>query len=190
MLQIAGYISGLLSVISYFPYIRDILKLTTKPERASWLIWSFLGSIAFFSQLAKGASDSLWLTGVQTFGVLIVFLLSIKFGYGGLRKLDIFSLIGAGFGLILWYLTNEPATALFIVIAIDAIGGFLTAIKSYREPESETLITWVLSGIAGVFAAIAVGSIDFILLSYPIYIFLINFAVVLAIILGRRNRTA
>ncbi|MFZ2521956.1 MAG: hypothetical protein WAX44_02215 [Minisyncoccia bacterium] len=184
MLQTAGYISGILSAISYIPYIRDILKLKTKPERASWLIWSVLGSVAFFSQFAKGADHSLWLTGVQTFGVLIVFLLSIKFGYGGLNKLDIFSLIGAGVGLFLWYITNEPAIALFIVIVIDAIGGILTVIKSYKEPESETTITWVLSGIAGIFAAIAVGSTNIILLSYPIYIFIINFSVVLSIFIG------
>jgi hypothetical protein len=187
MLLLAGYMSGILSALSYVPYVRDILKIKTKPERASWLIWTTLGSIAFFSQLAKGATDSLWLVGIQTLGVLIVFILSIKYGVGGLTKLDVFSLVMAGVGLILWYITQEPATALLIVIIIDFIGGALTVRKSYYDPESETLITWLLSGIAGIFAMFAVGSLNFILLAYPVYIFLINFAVVGAILVGRRR---
>ena len=186
-LVISGYIAGILSAISYVPYVRDIFKGITRPERASWLIWSVLGSIAFFSQLAKGATDSLWLTGVQTFGVLLVFLLSIKFGIGGLTKRDVIALIAAGAGIILWYLTKEAAVALFITIAIDAVGGVLTVIKSYEDPSSETISTWLLSGSAGIFAAIAVGKPDVVLLAYPLYILLINFSVVFAIHLGKRK---
>ncbi len=187
LLVISGYIAGILSAISYVPYVRDIFKGITRPERASWLIWSVLGSIAFFSQLAKGATDSLWLTGVQTFGVLLVFLLSIKFGIGGLTKRDVIALIAAGAGIILWYLTKEAAVALFITIAIDAVGGVLTVIKSYEDPSSETISTWLLSGSAGIFAAIAVGKPDVVLLAYPLYILLINFSVVFAIHLGKRK---
>lgn len=53
MSQFLGLVSGLVSIICYLPYIRDILKKTTKPERASWLIWTALGSIAFFLNLLK-----------------------------------------------------------------------------------------------------------------------------------------
>lgn len=187
MLQVLGLIAGFLSLVMFVPYIRDIFRHTTKPERASWLIWSVLGGIAFFSQLAKGASDSLWLTGVQTLGVFVIFILSIRYGAGGLVKRDIAALIAAGFGLLLWYLTNEAAIALLFVIVIDAIGGWLTVLKSYEDPGSETLSTWVLSGTSGVFAALAVGSVNYILLAYPVYIIAINYAVVIAILAGRRR---
>lgn len=66
MLQIFGYMSGIISIICILPYLRDIFRHTTKPERASWFIWTVLGSIAFFSQYAKGATDSLWMTAAQT----------------------------------------------------------------------------------------------------------------------------
>ncbi len=189
MLYFFGLISGVLSIIGGAPYVYDILKKTTKPERATWFIWSILGSIAFFSQFAKGATDSLWLTGAQTIIVLIIFLLSLKFGVGGFNRMDIAALIFAGIALILWYLTNEATVALFLVILIDAIGGMPTIIKSYEAPESESLISWLLFGISGIFAMVAVGSFNFILLSYPAYIFLFNVGVVAAILLGRkRNR--
>lgn len=187
MLQALGLFAGFLSIIMYIPYVRDIFRGTTKPERASWFIWAVLGGIAFFTQLAKGATDSLWLTLAQTIGVILISLLSIKYGVGGLTKRDVVALMGAGVGLFLWYLTSEAAVALIIVIIIDAIGGFLTVVKTYENPESETLSTWLLSGTSGIFAAFAVGSFNYILLAYPLYIIVINYAVVGALLLGRRK---
>ena len=188
MLQIFGYTSALLSIVMIVPYVRDIFRLKTKPERGSWFIWTFLGFIAFFSQLAKGATDSLWLTGGQTAAVLVVFLLSLKYGYGGLGKRDSRALIAAGAGLILWYVTREASFAILFVIIADSIGTLLTALKAYKDPKSETFSTWVMSATSGVFGALAVGSLNLILLAYPIYIALANSVIVGAISLGKRHK--
>ena len=190
MLQILGYISALLSIICILPYIRDILRLKTKPERGSWFIWTMLGFIAFFSQLAKGATNSLWLTVGQTTSVLIIFLLSLKYGYGGLGKRDLRALIGAGIGLVLWYLTREASFALIFVIIVDSIRTLLTLLKAYKDPESETLSTWIISGTSGIFGMLAVGSLNLILLAYPFYIVLANYIIVGAILLGGRRKKA
>lgn len=187
MLEIFGYISAILSILMILPYIRDILLFKTKPERASWLIWTVLGFISFFSQLAKGATDSLWLTGGQTFAVLIILLLSIKYGVGGLTKRDIRALIAAGIGLVIWYVTKEAAWALFIVIGIDSVGTSLTAIKSYEDPESETFSTWIISGTSGIFGTLAVGSFNLVLMAYPFYIIFANYLIVAMMLLGKRK---
>jgi hypothetical protein len=187
MLLIFGYFSAFLSIIMIIPYIRDIFKLETKPERGSWFIWMVLGFIAFFSQLTKGATDSLWLTGGQTAAVLVIFILSLKYGYGGLGKRDFQALVGAGVGLFLWYVTREASYALIFVIFVDGIGTLLTAIKSYNDPKSETLSTWVISGTSGIFGMLAVGNINLILLAYPFYIMLANYVIVGAITLGKRR---
>jgi len=187
MLQVFGYVSAILSIIMIIPYIWDILHKKAQPERGSWLIWTVLGSISFFSQMAKGATYSLWFTGTQTVAVLIILLFSIKYGYGGLAKRDTKALIGAGVGLVLWYLTKEAAIALFIVIMVDAIGVYLTTIKSYEHPESETLTMWLMSSASGFFGMLAVGGFNPILLLYPFYIVMANLVVVAAILLGRRN---
>lgn len=187
-LQIFGLLSGLIAGISYFPYIWDILKKSTKPERASWFIWSILGLVAFFSQLAKGATNSLWLTGVEVFFVFLIFLLSVKFGVGGLNTRDSAALFAASLGLILWYFTKEAATALIITILVDLTGTLLTVLKSFENPESETLLTWFLIGVSGILAMMAVGRFNVVLLLYPSYIACANLAVVLAIILGKRKK--
>jgi hypothetical protein len=190
MLQTFGYISAILSIIMIIPYARDIFRKVTRPERASWFIWTILGSIAFFSQLAKGATDSLWLTAGQTVAVLVIFGLSIKYGVGGLTKRDVCALSAAGIGLILWQLTDEALYALLIVIAIDSIGTFLTMIKAYREPETETISTWIMSGTSGAFGCLAVGTLNPILLAYPFYIFVANYTIVAAMLLGRKRKLA
>jgi hypothetical protein len=187
MLEVLGIISGILGFICIAPYIRDIYKKTTKPERASWLIWTILGGISFFSQLAKGASNSLWMTGANTLAVAVVFILAIRYGEGGLASRDIKALLVALLGLVAWYFTKEPAFALIIVILVDASGAILTILKAYEDPGSETMSTWFLSGLGGLVAAFAVGSFDWILLSYPIYICLANWSVIGAMILGKRN---
>ncbi len=187
MLQNFGHISAILSIIMIIPYVRDIFRKVTQPERASWLIWTVLGFIAFFSQWAKGATDSLWLTAGQTIAVLVIFLLSIKYGVGGLTNRDIKALVAAGLGLILWWVTSEPLYALLIVIGIDCIGSYLTMIKSYEEPESETLSTWVISGTSGIFGALAVGALSPVLLAYPVYIVIANYTIVVALFLGKKR---
>ena len=182
--QVAGYLSGVAILLSFLPYARDIFRHTTKPERVSWLIWSILGSISFFSQFAKGASYSLVMTGAQTIGDLLIFILAIKYGLGGLMKRDIIALIGAGIALWLWYLTSEAAFALFVVIFIDATGAVLTVIKSYQKPASETVSSWVLTFLGGLLACLAVGKFNPVLLAFPAYICLASLSILIAIYFG------
>jgi hypothetical protein len=88
-----------------------------------------------------------------------------------------------------WIITREAAIALLFVILIDVAASVLTMIKSYESPGTETLSTWILSGTSGFFGALAVGSWDIILLSYPMYIFIINFLIAGAVIAGtQKNR--
>ncbi len=187
-LALFGLVSASLSTVAYLPYIRDTLLRHTQPQRASWLIWSVLGSIAFFSQLYEGATDSLWFAGVQVSGTITVFLLSIRLGVGGfLNRRDRYVLALAALGLVAWYLTNTAVYALAITISISLLGGAVTVRKAYLNPQSETLSTWACSCIASVFAILAVGRLDPVILAYPVYLFTLNSAIVAAVLLGRRG---
>lgn len=188
LLWFLGVAAGVLSTIAYLPYIVDTTAGRTQPQRASWLIWSILGTIAFFSQIYEGATASLWFAGVQVSGTVTVFLLSIWKGQGVyLRKADYLVLAIAGVGLLLWYFTETAAYALAITISISLMGGALTVTKSYARPESETLITWVISLVASICALFAVGKFDPVLLAYPTYLFTLYTLFVGAILLGRRR---
>lgn len=181
-----GVLSGLLSALAFLPYIRDTLRGASQPLRSSWLIWSVLASISFASQVAEGAGASLWFAGTQTAGTVAVMLLSIRRGTGSyLRGSDGLVLLGAAVGLWLWAVTDAPAWALVISISISLMAGSVTVRKAYERPQTETLATWVLS-LAGACCAIAsVGTLTPALLAYPVYLLLLNGAIVLAILMGR-----
>ena len=186
VLVLLGVLSGVLSTFAYLPYVIDTIARRTQPQRASWLIWSVLGSIAFFSQLHEGASASLWFAGVQVGGTITVFVLSIGLGIGGfLNRGDCLVLLGALAGLVLWYFTETAIYAPSITISISLLGGSVTVLKAFRDPQSETMSTWFLSFIASACAIFSVGTLDWVILAYPLYLFTLNGAIVVAMLLGR-----
>jgi len=186
--QIAGYLSGVVALFSFVPYIKSIFAGKTKPERASWIIWAALSSAAFFPQLVEGASYSLFMTGAAAVGDFLIFFLSIKYGIGGLLKRDIFALVGLIVGLSIWYVTKEAVFALYIVMFIDAMGAVLTIIKTYHQPESESVSSWVLTFIGGILACVAVGSFNIILLSFPMYFAIVSLFILATVYLGFRKQ--
>ena len=97
------------------------------------------------------------------------------------------ALIGAGIGLFLWYITEEAAVALFIIMFIDATGAILTVLKSYENPTTETVSSWVFCAIGGLLGCVAVGSFNLILLAFPFYIFLASISILISIRLGFRR---
>lgn len=191
MLMVCGIVAGILSVFAFLPYIIDTLKFRTRPSRSTWMIWSVLASISFFSQLAEGATDSLWFAGVQTGGTIIIFLLSLHYGVGSLLdRFDFLVIICSVIGLWLWYTTHNAVYALAISITISILGGLLTLIKAYRWPGSETNFTWVVSFVAAIFAIISIGKVDVVMLAYPVYLFVLYGAIIVAIRMGRLRQEA
>lgn len=188
--QLFGLLTSIALLIGFTPYLIDIFRGKTKPERTTWFLWSVLGTIAFFSLWAEGATWSLILPGLDTLIVITIFVLSIPYGVGGLIKRDIISLVIALFGLLLWLITKEPLVALVVTLGVDSIGAMLTVIKTYEMPESETLFAWCMAVVAGIFGALSVGEWAPSLLLYPAYIIAANAAVAATILLGRKRRNA
>ncbi|MEO0381176.1 MAG: hypothetical protein AAF252_12980 [Pseudomonadota bacterium] len=183
--------SVFLSLCSYVPYIRDTLAGRTHPHRASWLIWSVLSSVALWSQMYEAETGALWFAAVQVGGTVTIFILSIRRGQGAIcQGRDLITLGAALVGLILWALTDTPAYALAITIFVSLLGGSVTVLKAYRAPETETLSKWFLCCIASWFAILSIGQANWVLLAYPVYLFTLNGAIIMAIMWGRAMRTA
>lgn len=181
-------LSAIISCIAFVPYISDTIAGRTQPQRASWLIWSTLSSIALASQIAEGAVQSLAFAAIQCGGTILIFLLSVHRGAGGyLNRRDGFVLLAAATGLGLWYLTNSAVYALGISITISLLGGLCTITKAYCDPGSETLSCWMLGLIASAFAVMSVGQLDWVLLAYPLYLVTLYSGIVAATLLGRNQ---
>ena len=55
-----GFFAGLLSLAAFVPYIIAIVKGVTKPNRATWWIWTTNGLILLASYYASGAESTVW----------------------------------------------------------------------------------------------------------------------------------
>jgi hypothetical protein len=163
------------------PYVRDIVRGSTRPHRGTWLIWGLLAIVVCVSQRADGASWSLVMAGTQAVLTSLVFVLAIRTGEGGLSAADGCLIAIAAGGMVGWVLVDEPMIATACVIAADLIAAAMMVPKVYRDPGSETLVTFVLAGAGGALAVGAVGAADLSLLCYPIYYCLVNWALALLI---------
>jgi dolichyl-phosphate-mannose--protein O-mannosyl transferase len=180
-----GIGAGLLQFIGMVPYFVDIVRRKTKPERATWWIWSLLNAVSLAAQIGAHARWSLLMTIGQSIVTLAVALLSLTHGYGTFHKKDLLAIVFALGGVGLWWLLNSPMAALLVVLAVDLVGFWLTIEKTWRAPETETLLTWVLCTVSGALGVLAVGKLNITQLLYPLYIMLGNLIMV-AIIIGRR----
>jgi hypothetical protein len=187
MAQLFGILSGLIALYSSFYYIRDIVRGNTKPHRMAWVIFITLSGISFFAQLAEGATNSLWFPLVLFVQAIIIFSLTLKFGVGGFGKYDIVSLVLAILIMIVWAVTKSPALAIICAVSVNTIGKLLVAVKTYRQPDTEYLPTWIYSVVASVLAALAVGKLDWILLITPVQNAL-TVGAIAAIIIYRRKQ--
>jgi hypothetical protein len=181
LVVILGLAAGLIGVLDTIPYVRDTLRGSTRPHRGTWLIWGVLAVVVSLSQYADGASWSLVMAGVQAVLTSLVFVLSVRRGEGGVSRADITMIAIAGAGVTGWIVADEPIVATACVVAADLIGAGLMVPKTYRDPDSETLITFAFASLGGALAAGAVGAIDVSLLLYPVYYCVINGAIALLI---------
>jgi hypothetical protein len=183
-----GLAAGACGIAAYPPYIRDIISGSTQPARATWLIWSILSVIALGSQLSAGAHWSIVMTIAKTFGAITVAVLALRYGSGGLSRGDVVALAAALGGLGLWLFMSQPLLALLLVIAVDAIGSWMTLRKALQQPDSETPATWLLNGASSLLGLLAVGSWRLTLMIYPAYLLLANGIIASVVITGQRRQ--
>jgi hypothetical protein len=186
-----GLAAGIIGVLGYIPYMRDVLKGSTKPERASWFIWLIEYSALFVAQLTSGIYETLWLIGLQVIGVLIITLLSIKFGIGQFDRKSSIALFFVCATLFIWQITNNPELATVLLISIEMTGVTLTAYKVFTYPGSETLSMWVFIMAAGVLSAAALplnSSVTAYL--YPVALIIMGISVISAHWLGYKFNTS
>jgi hypothetical protein len=134
--------AALLAVAGNVPYVIDILKGRVQPHAYTWFVWTLVSAIVLFGQIAKGAGVGAFPTLAAEIFTLLIFLLSLKFGFKGVTKIDTFFLILALAGIIPWIMTSDPTISVIVAVGIDVIAFVPTLRKTWAEPGSETPILY------------------------------------------------
>jgi hypothetical protein len=180
-----GVLAGLVSVAETLPYISDVVRGTTRPHRGTWFVWALLAVVVCAAQYADGASWSLFMAGAQAVLTCAVFGLAARRGEGRLSTAEAVTVAAATGGVLGWLVVGDPLVATACVIAADLLAAALMVPKTYRDPDSETLVSFAGASVAGALAAGAVGALDVSLLCYPVYFCLVNGG--LAVLIHRRR---
>ncbi len=173
-------------LVAYIPYFRDMFSRKTKPHAYTWLIWIITNSIAGLGVWYGGGRFGIIIFAFLFFMILAVFLFSLRYGTRNITRTDTFWLILALFAIVVWRQLHKPLLAVLMVTAIDVIGYFPTFRKSFHEPWSETVSSWVLFTVGNYLAILALDKYNLLTTTYLVAI---NFAniILVAICLARRR---
>lgn len=177
-------LATIVTLCSSLPYLRDILKGTTKPNIVSWITWTLLTGIATAAEIAAHEYVTAIFTGAAVVETGAVVVLGIRHGYVKYTTFDVICQISAIVGIVLWQLFNSPTIGVLASVTIDFIGALPTLRHSWVKPGEETWSAFALAGLGGALALFALNNYNWISLSYAMYIVIINIVMSL-IIIGR-----
>lgn len=172
MKETFAIVAALLAIVGNVPYLRDVIKERVKPHPYTWAVWSIVSLITFFGQVAKGAGIGALPTAASEIFTIIIFLLSLKHGFKGIKKIDTIFLIIALLGLLPWIFTNDPTISVIIAVSIDLVAFIPTLRKTYKFPQTETPLLYTSNVLRHCLALMS-------LMSYNIATTLHSFAMII-----------
>ena len=174
--------SGLLAIAGGIPYIINTIKGKTRPNIVTWGTWSLLNGINTAAAFSHGDLQTAFFSGCGTLITAAIAVLGFRQGTHQYTRFDAICQVVALLGIPLWLLTDNPALAVAIVIAVDFAGGLPTLRHAWRAPHEETLVTFLVSGFAGLLLLASLREYNFVAMGMPLYIFLFDMSVIAAII--------
>jgi hypothetical protein len=187
MYTLIAILGSLLAVAGTVPYVIETIKGKAKPRVVSWLTWALLTGIAAAAAFSDGqvAAGIFALAGTLATGSVAV--AGWRYGDRTFTRLDIICQVSVLVGLVLWFIFNSPALALWAAIIIDFVGFVPTYKHAWDKPKEETPTFFALvcvGGLMATVAAVAVGGWTVTSVAYPLYVAL-SMASCLAILMLR-----
>ncbi|NTV55279.1 MAG: hypothetical protein HGA16_02150 [Candidatus Moranbacteria bacterium] len=189
MLQYLVFVGVFVNVIGASAYIRDTLRGETQPNRVTRLLWSVSTFTAAFAALQDGVGLAALPVFASGFIPLLIFLASFvnPKAYWELHVFDYACGFFSVLALVLWYVTKEPAVAIVFAIVSDGFALIPTLVKSWKFPESESVIAYVTGLFSALTSFAAMKTWSFSELAFPTYLVISCLSLIYAIERKRVN---
>lgn len=183
MLENLVYLGVAASFLGTAAYVRDTLRGTTKPNRVTYIIWAVNPLIAAFVSFAAGAGLAALPVLATGLGPLAVLLASIanKNSYWKLSTFDYFCGACSIVAIFFWLAAAGPILPISLAIISDGFAVLPTITKSWKYPETETGIAYVLGLFCPLTSFAAIKTWDFPSCAFPAYLLVANIFLVLAV---------
>ena len=179
-------ISVVIGTLAFVPYIRDIFRKKTQPHSYTWLIWSITQGTAVFGIWYGGGGIGALEFTIGTVLTFIVFLFSLKRGSKNITISDTVILVSALLAIFVWWQLKNPFLSILMICVIDVLGYIPSFRKSYQEPWSETVLTWISFVVGNIFALLALQQYNFLTTGYIISISLANIILTVVCLIRRQ----
>lgn len=151
-------VAGVMQLVTLSIAVMYTLKGDMKPSTTAYGIWGLVSISLFASSAAAGGITNLPFIAGGLVGCLVLFGLSLKYGYRHWSWIDPVCLILAVLSLIVWYLTNQAAYAVYILTFIDWLALMPVVRKSWKDPDSEHRTVWLSALLTATFLVAAVNT--------------------------------
>jgi hypothetical protein len=178
-----------ITVIGNLFYVIDTLKGETQPNRISFFLWGATPLIAYFAQKTGGGGAQSAFTLVIGAMALLIFIASFidKKAYWAITKFDIGCGILALIALVLLIATGNALLALWLSILGDFFASLPTVIKSFKFPESETVLAYATEIVSSLIILLTIQEWTFINYCFAIYVLLMNVMFTILLITPRKK---
>jgi hypothetical protein len=126
-------------------YLRDTLRGTTQPNRVTWLLWAVAPLLAAAVEFKSGVGLRALTTFMVGFMPLLVFIASFHnpLAVWKIGRLDYVCGALSVAGTIGWLVTQSGLVAIVAALVADLLAGIPTVVKSWTNPESESVSSYV-----------------------------------------------
>ena len=153
-------------------YLRDTLRGTTKPNRVTWLLWAVAPLLAAAVELDEGVGLRALPTLMIGFMPLLVFAASFHNAAAvwQVRRIDYACGAMSVVGTAVWLVTRNGVLAISAAILADFLAGIPTVMKSWTNPETETVYSYIGAVISMTVVLLTIQHWTFDVAAFPIFI--------------------
>jgi hypothetical protein len=101
---------------------------------------------------------------------ICIFVVALRGGGPSIRLVDTWPLLPAAVGAAVWIGAQTPLAGALGVVAADSFAFVPTVIKTWRDPNSEPPLLWLIDSAAFALACCGVSTVGVASLLYPVYL--------------------
>ncbi len=166
------YLGAAIGALGTAVYLRDTLRGTTKPNRVTWLLWAIAPLLAAAVEVNEGVGLRALPTFMIGFMPVLVFVASFHnpTAVWKVRRIDYACGAMSVIGTVVWLVTRDGVLAITAAIAADFLAGVPTVMKSWTNPETETVHSYVGAVVSMSIVLLTIDHWTFDVAAFPLFI--------------------
>jgi hypothetical protein len=166
------YLGAAIGAVGTGMYLRDTLRGTTQPNRVTWFLWAVAPLLAAAAELHAGVGLRTLTTFIIGFMPLLVFIASFHSPAATwkIRRMDYVCGAFSVGGTAAWVITQNGVIAISAAMAADFLAGIPTVMKSWTNPESESVASYLGAVINSGILLLTIVHWTFDVVAFPAFI--------------------